>query len=132
MGQPDLQRITLIAIRGQPDNVDARVEAVEVPPEPDAAVTADEAVEQALAIVNPRYYILRETRAHSNWGASGLQFQDIVILYAVAVTAEITATALAATFVRTARALGGPTVDEADDAWDVFSDFLTRCFEVSG
>jgi hypothetical protein len=132
MNQPDVQRISLIGVRGQPDDIDARVEAVELRSEPGRTVTADDAIDRALAIVNPRSYTLRDSRAQSNWGATGLQLQDIVILYGVAVTAEITARALVAAFVGATGALGSPAVDSADAAWEVFSDFLTRCFEIAG
>ena len=61
MSEPDLQRITLVGIQGQPEDVDCRVEAFEVQSGPGEAAPVSEAIDSALAVVAPRYYVLRES-----------------------------------------------------------------------
>lgn len=69
-------------------------------------------------------------RRHTNWGATGLEAQEIVILYAIAVAGQVTADVLLKVVGRGLGALIGPRVDDADSAWAVFEEFLLRAFKL--
>jgi hypothetical protein len=126
----DLQRITLIGIEGTgPGDPSGRTEACEVRIGQGGDITAD-ALERTLGVIRPRAYVYEDSRQHMDWGATGLESQDIEVLYAVAVAAQITATVLLDALGKGLGALKGPKVDDADAAWAMFKEFLLRAFKL--
>jgi len=133
MSRPGAQRVSIIALAGQPEDLEARFYAVEVSLGFGGVAPSDDLVDAALALVAPHYWVLDETRHQTNWGATGLQAQDVMVLYSIAVGAQLTATAIGAGLAHVAGGVfhGNPRND-AQAAWIAFEVTLLRCFKVGG
>jgi len=127
----DIQRITLVGVeRSGPDDPSGWIEACEVHIGPGGDISAEDAVTRVLSVVKPAGYVYEDSRRHTNWGATGLEAQEILILYAIAVAGEVTAELLLKAVGQGLGAWMGAKVDNADSAWDVFEKFLLRAFKL--
>jgi hypothetical protein len=125
----DSQRVTLIGIKGTgPDDPSGRTEACELRIGQGGDITPD-ALQRILAAVQPEAYVYEDSRRHHNWGSTGLEGQEIAILYAIGVGAHVTADVLLEILGKRLGALMGPRVDDADVAWAMFQEFLLRAFK---
>jgi hypothetical protein len=80
--------------------------------------------------IKPAAYEYRDTRRHTNWGATGLEGQEVLILYAVAVAGQVTADILLKVVGGRLGHLVGAKIDSAESAWAVFEEFLLRAFKL--
>jgi hypothetical protein len=132
MSVPELQAVTVIFVDGPFEDVASRVEGVQVDLGVGGGIGGDELIDRALAIVAPRYYVFEEHRSQTNWGATGLQTQDIEILFAVGVGVELTAAAIIASLKGLTRTVAGRRrVEDAGAASAVFQGFLAKSFKVT-
>jgi hypothetical protein len=139
MPQPDLQRAVFVGCEGQPDDLASLVEAGEIAFSGAEGISPDRLVDEALRSIRPAYYVFRESRGQINWGATGPEFQDIIIQYGSGVATGLTVAAIIATlrkvFARKPDAGQEPVpyrplpVD-SETVWRLFSDFLLRAFKV--
>jgi hypothetical protein len=126
----DSQRITLIGVdRTGPGDPSGRTEACEVRIGRGGDINPD-ARELVIGAIQPTDYAYDDSRRHTNWGATGLEMQEIVILYAVQVLGQITAASVLAAIGKGLGELAGPRIDSTDVAWDVFQEFLLRVFKL--
>lgn len=123
--------VTLIGTRGGPEDVDARFEAIEVRTGPGPRHPED-VLRMAVDLMGVNSYTYRDTRRHTNWGATGAEVQQVEILFALAVGAQITASVLLEGLKKVVEVLRANPIDSADAAWMTFEDFLIRSFKVSG
>jgi hypothetical protein len=132
MGDPDLQRLSLIAVDGPLEETKSRIEAIEVDLGIGSGIAGDELIDRALQIVAPRYYRFEETRSQQNWGATGLQSQDIEILFAIGVGVELTAAAVITSLKEIGKVVSGRRrVESADVASTKFEQFVKDHFRVT-
>ena len=126
----DSQRVTLIGIHGTgPGDPTGRTEACEVRLGLGGDITPD-ALQRILAAIKPSDYVYDDLRHHANWGATGLEMQEIVILYAIQVAGQITASGVLEVLGKRLGDLIGPRIDDGNVAWDVFEEFLVRAFKL--
>jgi len=126
----DSLRVTLIGIHGTgPGDPTGRTEACEVRLGQGSDITSD-ALQRILAAIKPSDYVYDDVRHHTNWGATGLEMQEIVILYAIQVAGQITASGVLDVLGKRLGELIGPRIDDGNAAWNVFQEFLVRAFKL--
>jgi hypothetical protein len=136
MPQPDLQRAVFVGCEGQPDDLASLVEAAEIAFSGAEGISPDQLVDEALRSIQPAYYDFRESRGQINWGATGPEFQDIIIQYGSGVVTGLTVAGIIATLRKVFARKSDeplpyrPQPVDSESVWRLFSDFLLRAFKV--
>jgi hypothetical protein len=131
LGPPDIQHIALVRANDFPLGTDELNEAVEVVLGSDDGVSPEQLADHAVGLIAPSYFVFEERRSLGNWGATGLQVQDIFIAYAAGVGSGLTVEAIRASLsslIRGHLRRGRP--ETAESAWQLFGDSLVRSFKL--
>ncbi|MDQ6877489.1 MAG: hypothetical protein M3082_07275 [Candidatus Dormibacteraeota bacterium] len=131
LGPPDVQHVALVRADEFPLGTGELSEAVEVVLSSDDGVSPEQLADYAVGLVAPSYFVLEERRSLGNWGATGIQVQDIFIAYAAGVGSGLTVEAIRASLsslIRGHLQRGQP--ETAESAWHMFGDSLIRSFKL--
>src|ERR1700720_3354731 len=88
MSQPDLQRVVYALVR--PEQPQSVVEAAEVAFGLEEAIGPEELIDQARGVLVGSAYEFHESRSQTQWGATGPEFQDIILRFGEAVGSGLT------------------------------------------
>jgi hypothetical protein len=141
--QPDEQRVSVVASQMPFDPPDL-AEAAEIVFSGIAGISADELLDEAVGALQSAPFHYEERRSRTEWGASGPEIQEIIINFAANVGSGVTVAAILASLKalrdrreKDGRAQGRYEVksmraaDNADLAWQYFSEHLKRAYKVS-
>jgi hypothetical protein len=142
MYPPDLQRVVLVAATSPPFDTRDLEEAVQVNFDQSDDVSQTELLDQVLTLLQPAPIDFEEKRRQTDWGATGLYVQDILVNFSIGMVAGLTVEAIIAGLRKLSRrAAQGPLTGNAvemvppattaEAAWRLFAEFLGTAFKVS-
>lgn len=142
MPKPDLQSIVIVAAVDHPVATWALKEAAQVNFDQSDEVPQNDLLEAVLELVRPAAIDFQERRSQTDWGATGLYIQELLLNFGGGAAAGLTVEGIIAGIRKLSRrptpgpakhamAEVVPPATNAEAAWTLFSSFLTKAFQVS-
>jgi hypothetical protein len=142
MREPDLQRIVIVAAVDRPVETRAFKEAAQINFDQSDEVPQNDLLEAVLELVKPAATDFQERRTQTDWGATGLYIQELLLNFGAGTAAGLTVEGVIAgvrklsrrSTTRSAKHALAEVVSQATNAeaaWTTFSRFLTKAFKVS-
>jgi hypothetical protein len=141
--EPDLKRVTIVDAAGMPFDAPQLRAGAQIIFDRIDHVPADQLLPTVLELIQPAPFDFEDRKRQTDWGATGLFLQDLLVRYGATVAGGVTVQAIVAGVRKLSRrkdtreeaerslAKRVPQATTAAGAWAIFSQFMRTAFRLT-